>query len=443
MIVGVDETGSLRFSRQYIGTGFTDPVHDGRLQATFTPGVSLLQSREQGDLYVTAHNAQSGLRPMLLRTDGFGGFVLAAEYVFPQLGEGLVAFTDIVELPPNVPGNTATYAVSGSVLRPTGERDVVLMLTDPQLNPLVVRVYDALTVKEGAQFPASATGHGITFDPGTNLVAIAGVTDLGVADPAFAPFSAPHVLTLDPLANFAVVNWTVFDPTGGAPFEPGVPLPTWETDYASVRALSNADEPRVVVGGTFFDPDGLRQAAAFVTDVFGGLRWSRGYVDESVGRSAVRALDCGVAVGGTFVGVPGAAPANPFAPAAELLVKTNDAGDAACFDPEVRLVPFPIDFEAFAFEAVPNFLDGDNDLITDPIQTGDGDAICFDPDCEPICPGDINGDNKVDGSDLVILLGNFGMMLPGGASVGDFDNSGTVDGADLVFFLANFGRMCP
>ncbi len=46
-------------------------------------------------------------------------------------------------------------------------------------------------------------------------------------------------------------------------------------------------------------------------------------------------------------------------------------------------------------------------------------------------PCDLDGDSIVDGSDLGILLSNWGM-----AGIGDLDNSGTVDGADLGELLA-------
>ncbi|MCA9284616.1 MAG: proprotein convertase P-domain-containing protein [Phycisphaerales bacterium] len=53
------------------------------------------------------------------------------------------------------------------------------------------------------------------------------------------------------------------------------------------------------------------------------------------------------------------------------------------------------------------------------------------------CVGDLNDDGAVDGSDLGVLLGQWGG--PGSA---DFDNSGTVDGADLGTLLAAWGD-CP
>lgn len=57
--------------------------------------------------------------------------------------------------------------------------------------------------------------------------------------------------------------------------------------------------------------------------------------------------------------------------------------------------------------------------------------------CAPLCPGDTNADKRVDGSDLVTLLSQFGQ--PG---IADFDQSGTVNGSDLTVLLANFGVDC-
>lgn len=57
------------------------------------------------------------------------------------------------------------------------------------------------------------------------------------------------------------------------------------------------------------------------------------------------------------------------------------------------------------------------------------------------CPGDVNGDNTVDVSDLGSLLANFGVS--GAGIPGDLDGNGTVDVSDLGILLANFGLSCP
>jgi hypothetical protein len=50
----------------------------------------------------------------------------------------------------------------------------------------------------------------------------------------------------------------------------------------------------------------------------------------------------------------------------------------------------------------------------------------------PPNPADLNGDTRVDGADLGILLGEFG--TPGAKA--DIDGNGAVDGADLGLLLA-------
>ena len=47
--------------------------------------------------------------------------------------------------------------------------------------------------------------------------------------------------------------------------------------------------------------------------------------------------------------------------------------------------------------------------------------------------GDLNGDSIVNGSDLTILLGSWG--LPGG----DLNGDSNTDGADLTLLLGNWG----
>ena len=416
MLVGVDEDGSLRFSRQYIGTGFTDPVHADYIRHTSTPGFTVEQSKQSGDYYVTAHNANNqSNRPMILRTDVAGNFIQAVEFGFPQFDQARVGFTDIVEIPAGVLADAPALAVSGSLLRPTGQRDLLLLVTDLDLNPIVVRIFDTFTVKLGTQFPASATGHGIDFDEASGRLVIAGVTDMGAVDPdANYRFAAPHVLTLDASAGFAVVDWSLYDHTLGAPFQFGEPLPVWETDYASVRFVgSDADARRVAVAGTF-DPvnQGLQSSAAFVVNAAQDPLWSRRYLLDSVGRGVAPALDCGVAIGGHYGGAAGLPPQNPFGPNAEHFVKTGFDGLAACFDPTLDLRRQIVEFEVFDIDPVPNFLDGDADLLTDPIQTGDAQLICFRPTCGLPCPGDANGDGLVNADDLLIVLGAFGTTCP-------------------------------
>jgi hypothetical protein len=83
-------------------------------------------------------------------------------------------------------------------------------------------------------------------------------------------------------------------------------------------------------------------------------------------------------------------------------------------------------------------------------------ATLFDPACqaEPCtpctpmgmlvvyCPGDLNGDNATDLSDLTLLLSNFGMLSGATRSQGDLDGDGDVDLSDLTSLLSNFGRLC-
>jgi lysyl endopeptidase len=63
--------------------------------------------------------------------------------------------------------------------------------------------------------------------------------------------------------------------------------------------------------------------------------------------------------------------------------------------------------------------------------------------CEPGCPGDLDGDNDVDLSDLAILLGNYGMTSGAVYEDGDLDEDGDVDLADLAALLGVYGTTCP
>jgi serralysin len=55
-----------------------------------------------------------------------------------------------------------------------------------------------------------------------------------------------------------------------------------------------------------------------------------------------------------------------------------------------------------------------------------------------VCPGDLDGDGRVDLSDLALLLG----CLSRGENCGDADYDGDTDQGDLAVVLANFGKPC-
>ncbi len=58
--------------------------------------------------------------------------------------------------------------------------------------------------------------------------------------------------------------------------------------------------------------------------------------------------------------------------------------------------------------------------------------------------GDFNGDCRVNGADLSVLLSNFGLAVSGPAPLaGDANGDHRVDAADLSVLLSNFGGGCP
>lgn len=57
------------------------------------------------------------------------------------------------------------------------------------------------------------------------------------------------------------------------------------------------------------------------------------------------------------------------------------------------------------------------------------------------CPGDINADRVINGSDLSVLLGQFGQAVPAGSGA-DFNADSRVNGSDLSVLLARFGTSC-
>lgn len=59
-----------------------------------------------------------------------------------------------------------------------------------------------------------------------------------------------------------------------------------------------------------------------------------------------------------------------------------------------------------------------------------------------VCPGDVNGDNVVDLTDLATLLGNYGTGSGGTYSQGDLNGDGAIDLSDLSLLLSAFGTTC-
>jgi hypothetical protein len=69
---------------------------------------------------------------------------------------------------------------------------------------------------------------------------------------------------------------------------------------------------------------------------------------------------------------------------------------------------------------------------------------CDAPDiCQAACPGDVNGDDVVNLTDLSTLLTNFGRSGDAQRSHGDLDGDQDVDLVDLATLLTNFGSSCP
>lgn len=65
----------------------------------------------------------------------------------------------------------------------------------------------------------------------------------------------------------------------------------------------------------------------------------------------------------------------------------------------------------------------------------------IDENVDPLCDGDLDGDQDVDLGDLAVLLGNYGAV---GVTreEGDLDGNGVVDLADLALLLARYGLPC-
>ena len=100
--------------------------------------------------------------------------------------------------------------------------------------------------------------------------------------------------------------------------------------------------------------------------------------------------------------------------------------------------------QGFDFFGVAVAIEGDTVVVgasrKDRFGEDSGAATRF--DLRMTCPGDVNGDQRIDLTDLNIILGKFGQATAAGAP-GDFDNSGAFDLPDLNAVLGAFGNDCP
>lgn len=81
------------------------------------------------------------------------------------------------------------------------------------------------------------------------------------------------------------------------------------------------------------------------------------------------------------------------------------------------------------------------DIADGTSRDDDGDGV---PDeCVLLCPGDIDGNLRVDLVDLTRVLSGFGATFGAAFEHGDLDFDGDVDMADLQWVLSGFGTECP
>jgi hypothetical protein len=76
-------------------------------------------------------------------------------------------------------------------------------------------------------------------------------------------------------------------------------------------------------------------------------------------------------------------------------------------------------------------------ILRDPTLDADGNGVldvCDDAAPPSDCGGDLDGNGRVDGTDLALILAFWGTD----ASLGDCDGSGSVDGIDLAIVLGHW-----
>jgi len=94
--------------------------------------------------------------------------------------------------------------------------------------------------------------------------------------------------------------------------------------------------------------------------------------------------------------------------------------------------------------AAPADLDGDflpELLVTEATGSGFWSYPNTTPRTQPICPGDLDGDLRVNATELLLVLSSFGSRDATPAE-GDATGDGVVDADDLLLVLANFGAFC-
>jgi hypothetical protein len=232
-------------------------------------------------------------------------------------------------------------------------------------------------------------------------------------------------------AKVAIAPW---------PGDPSVHLVVFRTD----EPIGWDDAHRLVeIAGVSWSVPTDEASRAFVAEVVGTLGpwecvgpWIG--VLRSGGRSAITDGWISIATGREVFSPPWSSDA-PLGAAPLRWAVALDGRDGAGLETWIELLP---DAEAgpgsFGLVAITpaDTTDCDGDGIPDAIEIH---WLGTEP-CDPSCPADLDGNDRVDGADLGAWLSSVGDDCPPGVSCpGDLDGDGAISGADLGLLLAAWG----
>lgn len=197
------------------------------------------------------------------------------------------------------------------------------------------------------------------------------------------------------------------------------------------------------VGTCQFVPPGMPGAGQFkVASYNAGLWYTVGLVPDGAGTFNIGAVSPPVTAAFGPEGIVFIRAGSPQFPTHSALISEYTAGVVSAYELDANGDPIPSTRRPFI-----TGLSGAEGAHID-AETGDflfstfggGDRVIVVRGFNDPCAGDANNDNRIDFSDLNLVLSNFGQSFPG--IPGDVNNDCTVNFTDLNIVLGRFGIVC-
>jgi|GEM_PF-2834501 len=429
-LLRLDPTGGVIWAHAYEASSFEDVVNPHEPEYFLQPAV---RESRTGDIVVVTNDRTTagGQLPVYVRTDAAGIPLLNVRYIDPARGLATFAgFTDLKELDDTSIAFTGFWSDADPA--PGGapfvlDTDILGMRAGATGAPFWVFRYDE---PAGPNFSNKEVGYGIDV-----------ITD---ADGTLHPFAiGGYAERLNPFTGGVFVGTDhiqVDAMTGGL-------VATHFTDQQTPSYAATLYNPELCVLTSGIDLSfsgagaGIGAGSAeMLMPMLAGIAWNKTYgpfsgAFERLEGNAITDLTCGYA----FTG-----PKDPSAIGIgfgvdQHLVKTDGLGESGCFEMDLQQREDKPEMQQIQMAFEPDFRDNWSrwgDRIEWDVNSI---VLCFDPNCEPPCPADINGDGVLDNADISAFVTAF----LGANPIADFNGDGLIDNGDIGAFVAAFLAGCP